>query len=103
MRKSYELEKPIEFDGVVRTEIELDLESLTGQDLLIVERQFNSFAGNQSITVKEYNKEYLALVAARASKLPIEFFQRLGAKDFSAVTIKVQLFFIGEAEDLPEM
>lgn len=91
----FKLSKPVEFEGKTYDEIPLDLESLNGNDMLNVERQFLAGEGNQAVMVKEFSKEYQALVAARAAKLPFEFFQSIGAYDFSRVTVRVQNFFIG--------
>ena len=90
----YKLRKPIEFEGKTYTEINLDLESLNGGDILAVGRQFGLVEANQTVLIKEYNKEYQTYVAARASKLPAELFFELSAIDFSVVTIKVQNFFL---------
>ena len=95
--KVFVFSRPVEFEGTEYKQIDFDLESLTGNDMLAVERQFLASGVNQSVMVKEFNKEYQALVAARAAKLPFEFFQSIGARDFSRVTIAVQNFFL-EAE-----
>jgi len=86
------LYKPIDFEGERVTKIDLDLEGLTGYDLISVEREASpELKVNMA---KELTKEYQVLVAARASKKPKELFLKLHAKDFTRVTLTVQNFFL---------
>lgn len=100
----YRLIKPIQFDGETIEEINLELDSLKGNDLLLVERQFLAMGDqNQAMMLKELSKEYQVVVAARAAKLPVEFFQEISAKDFSRITMQVQNFFVdGESAAVGE-
>lgn len=92
--------KPIEFDGQTYDSINLDLEGLTGQDMLLVERLFLSQnATNQASLLKELSKEYQAFVAVQAAKLPFEFIQKVSAKDFSRITTAVGNFFIAASAE----
>lgn len=86
------LYRPIDFEGERITEIKLDLEGLTGADLISVEREASPAV--QVNVAKELTKEYQILVAARASKRPKELFLQLSAKDFTRVTLVVQNFFV---------
>jgi len=99
--EKFKLLKPVEFDGHTYTEIDLDLDNLNGNDMMMVERQFVTISNsNHIVTVKEFSKEYQILTAARAAKLPFEFFQQISAKDFSRITIRVQNFFVyGDSAD----
>lgn len=91
-----ELFKPVEFDGVTYNEINLDLDGLTAGDMINVERQYNSLAAENATTFsKELSKEYQLITAARAAKMPLEFFYLLSARDFTKVTVRVQNFFTG--------
>ncbi|MCY9764732.1 phage tail assembly protein [Paenibacillus alvei] len=95
--EQYTLIKPIVFQGEEVKEIQLDLDSLTGEDIIYADRQFLlSNEMNQGITVKETTKEFLMFVGARAAKQPGELFYRLSAKDFSRVTLRVQNFLLVE-------
>lgn len=89
------LKKPIEFEGQKHNEINLDFDSLTGADILTAEQMYTrsnlSNAGNMA---KEFSKEYQIHVAARAANLPVELFLKLGALDFSVITVAVQNFFL---------
>ena len=94
MGEKIKLVRPVDFDGRTYMEIDLDLESLTGHDLISAERQFLANGANQSIAVKEFSKEFQAYVAARAVSVPVELIFKLSAPDFSLVTLKVQNFFL---------
>lgn len=96
MKEIIKLVRPITHEGEEIKEIRLDFDSLTGGKLIEVERQFLMASPlNEGVSIKEYSKEYQALVAAKISNYPIEVFHQLGGRDFSNVTIMVQNFFIG--------
>ncbi|MGI6436410.1 MAG: phage tail assembly protein [Syntrophomonadaceae bacterium] len=78
----------VEYDALF-----LDLEGLTGNDLLQAEKEYASEGGTAPVV--ELNKGYLSLVAAKAAKVPVELIRDLPAKDFSQVTIMVQNFLLG--------
>lgn len=86
------LSKPFTFEGKEYSEIELDLDSLTGNDLLKAEREFVATGGRAN--VPELSKEYLAIVVAKTAKVPVDIIHALPAKDFSKVTIEVQNFLL---------
>jgi hypothetical protein len=90
----YVLKKPIEFDGETITEIVLDFDSLESDDILSAERQFKA-ENKEFVPVLEIAKGYLAHVAARSAKKPVEFIRSLNAKDFSTVTMMAQNFLLG--------
>lgn len=92
--EKYKLQRPIEFDGKLYTEIEYDFESLSGEDMISAERQYLSYEYNQSNSLKELSKEYQILLFSRAAKLPKEFFDKLSSKDFQKLTIKMQIFLL---------
>jgi hypothetical protein len=73
------------FEGKEYSELDLSgLELLTAKDLIDAERQFA--AKGQVAAINEMNMEYICIVAAKASKLPVEFFEKLPANE--AITIK---------------
>lgn len=84
--------EPYNFEGEEYTEIELDLNKLTGTDLIAAETEVRML-GDQTITL-EYSRLYLASVASKAIKKPIEFITKLPAKDFTEVTLRVQDFLL---------
>ncbi|ADK84950.1 conserved hypothetical protein [Desulfarculus baarsii DSM 2075] len=75
------LSKAINWDGKEHSELTLELEALTGADLVAAEREFGArnpgFVGVPSLQVG-----YQAGVAAKALKRPVEDVLRLSAKDF---------------------
>ncbi|MBJ6362097.1 phage tail assembly protein [Paenibacillus sp. GCM10012307] len=91
----YTLKKPVEFEGQTIESINLDFDSVTGDDMIAIERRFLAAGnGHEFLVVKEFNKEYQIQFAARASKLPLEFFKLVSAFDFSRITVQVGNFFM---------
>ncbi len=93
------LSRPLQHKGASLKAIEMDLDSLTGRDLIDVETQMNS-EGKFS-PMADFSKLYLSRVGARAAKLPAEVIESLGAKDFNNVVNAVQLFFVGPGSPNP--
>ena len=73
------LKKPIKIDGEERTEIEYDLESLTGADIQQATRELSN---------------YHAAIFAKASGLMFEDLNRFSAKDYTKATTLVRDFFL---------
>ena len=76
--------------GESLTELELDLDKLTGQDIIEVEKQIDTAGDGRALVLPEYSKVYLAAVAARALKVPREALNLLTARDFTRLTQAVQ-------------
>lgn len=89
----YKFKKPVNFEGEDYSKITLDLESLTGRDI----KEVSSALSNkgEAIGLAETNKAFLAGLAARSARLPIEFMDYISARDFSQITIDVQNFLLG--------
>ena len=88
------LSKPIENIK----EIVLDLESLTGSSLTNIEKTWRKECRKKDNTslIKELDGTYLAMVAAVASKTSYSLMQKLSAKDFTKVTMKVSSFLLAD-------
>lgn len=88
------LSKPI---GNIK-EIVLDLESLTGSSLTNIEKTWRKECRKKDNTslIKELDGTYLAMVAAVASKTSYSLIQKLSAKDFTKVTMKVSSFLLAD-------
>lgn len=86
------LKKPVHFEGEEIKELDLDLDSLTGKDMIAAQKEIQSM----DVPVQEFNKEYLAVVAAKACGRPTDLIPLLGIKDFSFITVQVQNFLLGE-------
>lgn len=87
------LSKPFIFEGKEYTELNLDLDSLNGNDMLSAEKEAKVIAGPSP--VPELSKPFLAVIAAKAAKVPVDMIMALPGKDFSKVTIEVQDFLLG--------
>ncbi len=88
------LRKPLKHRGEDLTELDLNLEELTGYDLIEVEQQVNNSNDGRAILMPEYSKTYLITVAARALHMPVEALKQLSARDFTNITRSVQNFLL---------
>lgn len=86
----YVFEKPYEFEGKEYESIEFDLESLKGSDISAVKKQFAA-AGNFSV-LPAMDSDFCALILARVTKQPLEFFTEMPAKDYCQITQQVGNF-----------
>lgn len=85
MKNEYKLYKPIEFEGKKYESLDLDFDTLSGNDLAIASREA-TMTGEMSMFV-ESTKAYQAAVVARAAKVPIGLISKLHAKDYTKVTV----------------
>lgn len=90
--KTIVLSRPFTFDGKEYTELILDLDSLTGRDLLKAEAEARIISGPSPVS--EFSKSYNAVVAAKAAKVMVDMIFDLPAKDFTRVTLLVQDFLL---------
>lgn len=86
--KVYILKRPFEFEGEWIEELYLDLDSLTGRDILDASKGVESY-------VQETDKTYLCNIAAKALKIPKEIMYFMSAKDATAICYEVSNFLIG--------
>lgn len=91
----HEFAKPFTFEGTEHTGIDLDLDRLTGKDLVNIEAEMTA-RGIQAI-MPEISKSYQMLVAARAAKVHVDFIEALPIKEASAITMKVVNFLFASA------
>ncbi|HOV79363.1 MAG TPA: phage tail assembly protein [Bacillota bacterium] len=87
------LSKPCAFEGKEYTELILDFDSLTGRDMISAEAEARVIAG--PAPVAELSKPFLAVMAAKAAKVPVDLIVGLPANDFSKVTMAAQDFLLG--------
>lgn len=88
------LKKALSVKGESLKELDLNLDELTGFDLIEVEKYINDSNDGRAILFPEYSKNYLIAVAARALKLPSEALKYLSAGDFTRITRAVQDFLM---------
>lgn len=87
-----EFKNPYRFEDKEYLQIDLSgLESLTAKDLMDAEKQFA--ASGQVAAINEMNIGYVCIVAAKASKQPVEFFEKLPANEAIKVKNAVTGFF----------
>lgn len=85
--------EPYTFEEKEYEEIEMDLDGLKGSDMAAVKREWTK-AGNFS-PMPGTDMDFCAGVAAKASKLPIEFFEGMPARDFMNLSAMVTNFLHG--------
>lgn len=90
----YELKRPITFEGKEIKEIDLSgLEDLTGKDMRELDAQYRQKQFSPAVT-KEFDVLYLQMVLARATSKPIELFESLKAKDWTALEVYTRNFLL---------
>lgn len=92
-RQTIILSSPVEYEDIKKTELVLDLDSLTGDDLANAEAEMQ-LAGIVPVMV-DTSKRYMMFVAAKAAGVPVEFIRKLKASDATKVTLAVQGFLMG--------
>ena len=86
-----DFKKPFEFEGKTFDGLELDLDALTGQDLIDAEREASAIIGRPAVDI---DKTYQACIAAKASGTVVDMLIKLPAREFSKITSEVQLFLL---------
>ena len=94
----FKFAKPYVFEGQTYTEVDLSgLEDTTAADLSAVNKILNK-TGTVS-PVPEMSMDFSIYMAARVAKLPVEFFQRLPAREAVRLKNTVTGFLYGGAGD----
>lgn len=88
----YEFKTPYEFDEKEYKELEIDIENIKGSDISAVKKQFVA-AGNFS-PVPVSDSDFCAMLLARVTKQPLEFYTEMPAKDYCAITQAVSNFLL---------
>lgn len=83
----------VTFEGKDFTELDLDLDGLTGNDLIKASRE-TQVLGDVT-PVQELSMTYLAVVAAKAAKVNVDMILALPAGEFAKVKMIVQNFLLG--------
>lgn len=84
--------KEYTFEDKTYTEIDIPLDNLKGSDIDRIQKQWRA-AGNMAV-VPVLEASFCALCAAAAAHLPIEFFERMPARDYLMLTQAVSNFFL---------
>jgi hypothetical protein len=89
-----EFKKPIEFNGAEIVALALDLESMTGDNLIELESSYRQLNKGKYIPVPDIEKGYQVLVAAFACKVNPKVIQALPAQDMNAICSAVRDFLL---------
>lgn len=93
-----ELKKPYVFEGEEFKVIDLSaIEDLDGLAFIDVKRQYQKAGGFS--TVISTDPEYCHMLAARATKQPIEFFTSMPANLYNKVTMRVMSFLTADTDE----
>jgi hypothetical protein len=93
--KIIKLSRPTTVDGKELTEINLDLESLRGKDLIELETAFRKMYRGEYVPVLNIDARYQSFVAGRACGINPDDLGELYAPDFAAMCAEVQNFLLG--------
>lgn len=87
--------KPYHFEGKEYTEIDLSaMDDLTGADMIAINKIMSRTSAGIDV-MPEVSVEYAFYFAARAAKLPVEFFTNLPPKESMKVKNRVMGFLFG--------
>ena len=89
------LSKAFNHNGKDYKELNLDLERLTGQDLIDAEENLRRSGVNTPIGAADFSRSYVAAVAAKAVNLPREALLGLSAQDFTNILNQTLIFLSG--------
>lgn len=85
--------KPSQYEGKEITEIELELDKITGKVMLESEKEF-TMGQNINLGVLQNNMTFATIVASKVSNVDIDFIKALPAPKFNEVIMTVQGFLI---------
>ena len=89
--------KPYKFEGKEYKEIDLaPLADVSAADMIKVNTQMKRTSGGSIDVMPEVTLEYACTLSATATKMPIEFFTGLPAKEALKVKNKVMGFLFGQ-------
>jgi hypothetical protein len=86
--------KPVQINGAEISELNLDLESLKGKDLMELETGFRRQYRGEYLPVINIDARYQAFVAGRVCGINPEDLGELYAPDFAAMCATVQSFLL---------
>ena len=89
-----ELTKPIRYKDTDIHTLDLELDDLTGRDLIDAEETLK--ARGQTVAAWEFSRSYLLSVAAKSSHMPAEVLEGMNAADFTR-TVNEVLSFLAQS------
>lgn len=90
--EKYTFNKPYEFEGKTYNFVEFDLTTLKGSDISQAKKLF--VAGGNYSPLPATDPDFCALILARITKQPVEFFTEMPARDYCALTQRVSNFLL---------
>ncbi|MBR2208900.1 MAG: phage tail assembly protein [Synergistaceae bacterium] len=88
-----ELKKAVTLGGKSVKEINLELEKLTGSDLIDAEKEV--MISDNTPLVMDFNRSFLITIAAKSAGMAVDALKSLNIRDFSKITGEVQRFLLG--------
>lgn len=90
----YTFARPFKFEEQTVTEITINFDDLTGNDILAVNRQYKAESKNSTSWAPEMDKEYQAYIVAKAAGVHVGLVKTAPAKDFTRLTLRAQNFLL---------
>ena len=91
------LKTPVLIDGKEKTEIEYNLEALTGADVQLATKELQE--AGVMVTTLEFDANYHAAIFAKAAGIAYADMSRFSLKDYTKATTKVRNFFLADLEE----
>ncbi|MCL1827255.1 MAG: phage tail assembly protein [Candidatus Cloacimonetes bacterium] len=95
--KKYKLKKPINIAGTDYTELTVDFDSIKGSQLKAMSRRGGLVS--QDAPFYELSKSYQELVVSLATNTPVNVIMELYSADWTALTVRAQVFLLGAASE----
>lgn len=93
MGKVIKLKKPVTIKGKPTTEVNLDFEKLTGNDMIQAEKVARAMGVGEASVLA--SMKYQAIIAAKAIGCPVDDLFELGAVDFKNIAKETTNFLLG--------
>lgn len=93
MGKVIKLKKPVTIKGKPVTEVNLDFEKLTGNDMIQAEKVARAMGVGEASVLA--SMKYQAIIAAKAIGCPVDDLFELGAVDFKNIAKEATSFLLG--------
>lgn len=89
------LAKAIPYKDNKISEIDFDFDSLTGNDILNVEKELR--ASGENIAAWDYSRTFIIAIAAKSCHLPVEVLKNSSLSDFTKIINETLSFLNGAA------
>lgn len=93
----YTFKKQVIFEGKTYDKIEYDFEAMTGGELMALKKEYQSIMSkdlsNKSLLTVTLDADFINFALAKQTKLPLEFFLSIPARDLIALQGEVTSFF----------